>query len=245
LHVRVFATALLCISLTLQGCLLTRVLETRTQLCDDQPSRVVVARQSRAGLRVLFEQPTLTDRDVIWLVGHEPSQITGTDAVRELTYEAVPLQRPGDRAQGLVAKLLFHRVGGEYRLTEVAIPEKFNVLLSPPLLDAVIRVVCKAQVGVVPPTTTFDLASLDRSTLPDRDALTQLLGSPAAAIARADERSYRYCLVPCDDGRSMVASLKFSFGNRGELLRADASYFRYFLVVDLVSSKATAHIELH
>ena len=125
------------------------------------------------------------------------------------------------------------------------IPEKFNFLLSPSLLDAVVRVVCKAQIGIVPPSTTFDLASLDRSTLPNRDTLTQLLGMPTAGIASSDESSYQYCLAPCDSKSSMVAKLKFSFGNYGELRRADASYFRYFVVVDLYSSKAIANIELH
>lgn len=247
MHLRVFATALLCIFLTssLQGCLLTRILETRTQLCDDQPSGIVVTRQPGSGLRVVFEKPTLTDRDVIWIVGYEPTQITGTGAAREVSYEALPFHRPLDRAAGLVVRLSFYRLEGEYRLSEVGIPAKFIALLSPPLLDAVVRVVCKAQIGVVPPSTTFDLASLDRSTLPTRDDLTQLLGIPTAAIARSDEISYQYCLAPCDSNSSMVANLKFSFGNRGELRRADMSYFRYFVVIDLISSKATASIELH
>lgn len=245
MRLRVFITALLCISSTLQGCLLTRVLETRTQLCDDQPSRIVVARQPRSGLRVVFERPTLTDRDVIWIVGYVPTQITDTDAVREFFYEALPIDRPLDRANSLVVKLSFNRLEGEYRLSEVAIPDKFNVLLSPPLLDAVVRVVCKAQIGVVPPSTAFDLASLDRSTLPARDDLTQLLGIPAVTIARPDEISYQYCLAPCDSNSAMVAHLKFVFGDHGELRRADASYFRYLVAIDLISSKATATIELH
>jgi hypothetical protein len=247
LRPHVFATALVCIFLmsTLQGCLLTRVLETRTQLCDAQPARVVVIRQPRSGVRVVFETPTLTDRDVTWIVGYQPTQITRTDAVREFSYEALPLHRPLDRANSLVVKLSFLLLEGEYRLSEVAIPEKFNAHLSPSLLDAVIRVVCKAEIGVFPPSTTFDLASLDRSTLPTRDALTQLLGIPTAAIARSEEISYQYCLAPCDSNSSMVANLKFSFGDHGQLRRADASYFRYFVVIDLISSKATASIELH
>lgn len=40
-----------------------------------------------------------------------------------------------------------------------------------------------------------------------------------------------------------VADLKFAFGNPANF-GADASYLRYFVVVDLVSSKATASIEL-
>src|SRR5664279_3222498 len=46
MRLRVCATALLCVLFTfaLQGCLLTRIFDTRTQLCDEQPPRVIVAR---------------------------------------------------------------------------------------------------------------------------------------------------------------------------------------------------------
>ncbi|QJR16211.1 hypothetical protein [Usitatibacter palustris] len=243
---RFAATALLFILLAsaLQGCLLTRVLETRGQLCDDQPSRIVVARAPGKGLRVVFEKPTLTDRDVIWIVGYEPTQVTGTGAVRQFTYEALPLHRPLDRSAGLVAELSFERLDGEYRLAEVAIPEKFSAVLSPALLEDVVRVACKAQIGIVPPTTSFDLASLDRSTLPTRDDLTRLLGPPPASMGASDEVSYQYCLAPCDASSAMAANVKVSFGNRGEMQRVDASYFRYFVAIDLVSSRATARVEL-
>jgi hypothetical protein len=247
LHLRTGAIALLCISLisTLQGCLLTRVLETRTQLCDEQPTQVIVTRRPGSGLRVVFEKPTLTDRDVVWLVGHEPTETTGVNAVSMFSYEALPLDRPLDHASSLVVGLTFARLDGEYRLAEVEIPEKFNSILSPRLLDAAIRVVCKTQIGVVPPSTTFDLTSLDKTTLPSRDALTQLLGMRSATIARPNEMSYQYCLAPCAAKSSMVANLRFSFGDNGELNRANATYFRYSAVVDLTSSKPTATVELH
>jgi hypothetical protein len=247
LRLQTRACALLCIVLTstLQGCLLTRILETRTQLCDETPSRVTIARRPGSGVRVVLEKPTLTDRDVAWIVGNEPTEITGADAVRGFIYEARPLPLPPDRATSLVVRPSFVRLEGEYRLSEVEIPEKFNAILPPPLLDAAVRVMCKAQVGVVPPSTTFDLASLDRATLPTRDALTKLLGKPTATIARSDEVSYQYCLAPCDATSSPVANLRFSFGQQGELHRADATYFRYSAVVDLTTFRPTATVELH
>jgi hypothetical protein len=89
----------------LQGCLLTRVLETRAQLCDEQASRVSVIREPGSGLRVVFEKPTLTQRDVIQIVGFEPSQTGGAEAVR-VFYGARPTARPHDRASSLVLKPL-------------------------------------------------------------------------------------------------------------------------------------------
>ena len=246
LRVRTCAAALLCIlsAAMLQGCLLTRVLETKTQLCDEQPAQVIVAWRSGSGLRVVFEKPTLTDRDVVWLVGYEPTSTAGGIAAREFFYEALPLDRPLDHAGGLVVRLSFVRVDGEYRLSEVEIPEKFNSILSLPLLDAAVRIVCKANIGVGPPSTTFDLTSLDLATLPNRDALIHILGAPTSASSRPDQASYRYCLAPCDSSSSMVANLSFLFGSKGDLSQANVIYFRYVVVVDLISSKATAAVQL-
>ena len=246
MRLRVCAKALLCILLTsaLQGCLLTRILETRMQLCDEQPTRVIVTQRPGSGLRVLFEKPTLTDRDVVWIVGYPPTEITGANEDRRFSYEALPIHRQHDRASSLVVRLSFTRLEGEYKLSEVEIPEKFNSILSPPLLDAAVRAVCTSKIGIVPPKTTFDLADLDRATLPNRDALMQLLGMPTSAVARSNDISYQYCLAPCDSKSPMVANLKFAFGRVGELLRADANYFRYLVVIDLNSSKAIATIEL-
>ena len=245
MRIRTCATALLGIvaALSLQGCILTRILETRAQLCDEPRPRVTVSRPPGSGIRVHFESPTLTDRDVVSIVGYEPTRDTGANAVREFFYEAVPLARPLDRETGLVVRLSFVRLEGEYRLAEVEVPEKFNAILPQPLLEAGVGIVCKTKIGIVPPSTTFDLASLDRAALPRRNTLTQLLGAPTTAAA-SGELSYEYCLAPCGPGLPMVASLRFSFGGDGELRRADASYFRYFAVVDLTSSRPTATIEL-
>ena len=67
-QLRLCATALSAIVMTfaLQGCLLTRVFDSRAQLCDQRPPRMIVTRPPGSGLRVVFETPTLTDRDVGW-----------------------------------------------------------------------------------------------------------------------------------------------------------------------------------
>ncbi len=247
LRVRAWGTALLCIVVmfVLQGCLLTRVMETRAQLCDEQPPRVILAREPGRGPRVVFENPTLTEQDVIRIAGFEPTEIGGAKAVRELSYEARPLHRPLDRASGLVLRLSFAKLRGEYRLSEVEIPEEFNAILPPPLLDAAVKVACTAQIAVVPPRSTFDLSDVDKATLPNRDALRQLLGAPTAANPRNTDVSYQFCLAPCDSRSPMIASLGFSFGISGELQRAQAGYFRYSAVVDLAAPRPTATIELH
>jgi hypothetical protein len=243
---RIRATALLSFLLacSLQGCLITRIFETRTQLCDEKPPRVTVNRPADGGLRVMFAKPTLTDRDVVSIVGYEPTQVRDHDAVRDFSYEALPLDRPLDRTAGFVVRLSFIRLEGEFKLSQVEVPEKFNAILPPRLLDAAVSIVCKTQIGIVPPSTTFDLAPLDKSSLPTRLALTKLLGMPTTATARSEELLYEYCLAPCDLNFSRVAKLKFAFGSNGELNRADATYFRYAAVVDLISSRATATVKL-
>ncbi len=246
-RIRFFGTVLVCplAVLALQGCLFTRVLETRSQLCDEPPARVSVTQEPGWGLRVIFEEPTLTEQDIVWIIGFEPTRTGGGNTARELIYEARPLDRPLDRTSGLLLRLSFTQIRGEYRLSEVEVPEKLNAILPRPLIDAAVKVVCKAQIVVVPPSTTLDLAEVDTAMLPTRDALQQLLGLPTANVAGSHEASYRYGLVPCKPASPMIANLRFVFGPSGDLRRADLSDFRHSAKVDLVSPRPTATIELH
>lgn len=210
-------TTLLCLLVlpVLHGCLFSRVMQTRAQLCDAQPSTVIVQREPGRAFRVVFEAPTLTDRDIIWIVGLQPSAITGTGAVRELLYEALPLGRPRDRETALVMRLSFVQLRGDYRLSEVELPERFTSILPPQLVETAMRVVCRSQVDIFSRSVKFDLADVDTAALPRRDDLAQLLGPPTAAVARANEISYHYCLAPCSSESKLVATLLFSFKSDG------------------------------
>ena len=243
---RALRTALACLLLVpaMEGCLLTRVMETRSQLCGEQPGRVILDQQPGRGLRVVFEQPTLTDDDVIRIVGLAPGEMRDSGAVRELSYEARPLHRPLVRIDGLGVKLWFVQLRGAHRLSRLELPEKFNPVLTTPLLDAAVDVACKAQVVMVPPGSSFDLTAIDRAALPTRDALKRLLGPPSTASLHNQQITYQFCLAPCTSTPPMVADLRFSFSLAGELQRAEASYFRYAAVVDLASVTPTATIRL-
>lgn len=238
-------TALLCVgvALGLQGCVFTRVMETRAQFCDEPPPRVTVAREPGRGLRVLFEKPALTEQDVIWLIGLEPTRATGTKAVRELVYEARPVGRPADPATSLSLRPSFSPLDGEARLAEGEIPDKFNAILPAPLPDAAVKVSCNGQIATVPPRGTFDLADVDRSMLSGRDALQDLLGPPTAANSGNTEVDDHCCLAPCEASARFVAKLRFSFGAAGEVRQVQASYFRDAATVDLASPAPRGTIE--
>lgn len=245
-RLRAGAKTLVCMLLvgSLQGCLLTRLMETRTQLCDEQPPRVVVIQAPGSGLRILFQNPTLTDRDVIWMAGFPPSEIVDIGGVREFSYDARPVQRPRDPAASLVFKLSFKPVDGEYRLSEMKLPEKLSTIVPPPLLGAAVKIACKARVVALRQSTTLDLTEVDLATLPTREGLQQLLGAPTAETMSTREMSVQYCLVPCDAQPVRVASFMFAFSAPGRMERAEANYFRYWAIVDLLSPTPTATFEL-
>jgi hypothetical protein len=233
----------LLLAFMLQGCLFNRVLETRYQLCEQQPSSVRVLRQQGSPLRVVFDAPTLTERDVVWIAGHDPTEVAGTGTARTFVYEARPIQRPHERGHGVVVRLSFVPVDGESRLAVVEIPDKFNAIVSPALLDAAVRVVCKSQFGIVPPSATFDLAGVDRHALPRRTAITALLGAPIVVTEPPSELAYQYCLVPCVPGAPAVSNVRFSFDDGGSLRRVAGRYFRYKGVADLEAAKAVVTLE--
>jgi len=77
------AALVVTVVMLLQRCLMTRVLETQAQLCDQRPAQVVVVAQAGQGLRVVFHKLTLTEKDVVAIVGFAPSATRGTGARRE------------------------------------------------------------------------------------------------------------------------------------------------------------------
>ena len=58
---------------SLSGCLLQRLYSIREQLCDFEDNFQIVANE---GVRLSILRPILLDKDVIWLAGAKPTQVT-------------------------------------------------------------------------------------------------------------------------------------------------------------------------
>ena len=237
------AGACAALAVTLAGCLLDRVLDTRRQLCDASPRQVVIAGVAGEALRVVFERPTLTRDDVEWLVGLPPTRVIPTPDGIILTYAAAPADPTNAGAEAFVTELRFVSVEGVPKLAESIPPERLAQLVPRELIDGTIAAACKPVLSLAPPGARFDLRSVDASAFPDRRRVKSILGPPHDREADGSF-VYRFCLIPCDAGARPLARLTYRFRTDGRLERGDFAYFRYRVVVDRLAGAATLTLRL-
>ena len=227
----------LAILLLLQGCLYDRILQTKAQLCKQQPAQIVVERSPTGARSVVFKQPTLTLKDVVWLLGAEPSSRVDTASAVHLTYASVPLAEALTARDELVLQLVFVKVGAAHKLQRAQIPAQFEQILSAELIDEAMRAVCRSKIDPAALRAEFDLANVDQAVLPTRAQLLSILNEAAVAQG-GNNLEYRYCLQPCASNRQRLSHWRIKFARDGRLETATVGYFRYLFTLDMHSGKA-------
>lgn len=227
----------LALLLLLQGCIYDRILQTKAQLCNQQPPQIVIEGSAPGSRSVVFNKPTLTLRDVVWLLGADPSARTERGSAVQLTYASVPLLEPPTVHNELVLELTFSKIGTDYKLQRARIPAQLEHILSPHLIDEAMRLVCRSKIYPASLRADFDLTGIDPSTLPTRHQILSVLDSPTAPES-APSLEYRYCLQPCAKNLQRPSSWKVAFDDQGRMRNATVEYLRYVLSVDLSSNKA-------
>ena len=236
------ATAVAC--LALQGCILERVFDTHAQLCEAKPPQIAIVGTPAAGLRVVFERPTLSRADVEWLVGLPATRVEPTSDGVRLVYAARPSDAELAGNEELVTQLVFRTVGGVPRLAESIPPPRLSRLATRELVDRTIAAVCKPEISIAPPGARFDITGMGTAAFPDERRVVSILGPPHERLRDPDGLAYRYCLVPCDAGVRPLAEFRYALGADGKLARADFAYFRYRLVVEPAAGVATIALRL-
>ena len=228
---------LLAVVLLLQGCIYDRILQSKAQLCKQQPALITVERSPTGARSVVFKQPTLTLKDVVWLLGAQPSSRVDTPTAVHLTYASAPLGETLTAREELVLELVFLKAGATYKLQRAQISAQFEQILSSRLMDEAMHAVCRSKIYPASLRAEFDLANVDRAALPTRAQLLSILNE--AAIAQSgDSLEYRYCLEPCARNRQQLSHWRMQFGRDGKLKAAAVGYFRYLFTLDMHSGKA-------
>jgi hypothetical protein len=212
------------------GCLLDRLVEVRTRLCHfDENVRVTAV----GGLQVDFLHPVLLEQDVVWLVGEAPAWVDADEDERVLHYVVERVGAPTTAVAPIPVWLSFRPHDEEWRLAELGVAGHLADALSVSLVDQGLRAVCAAQEDLAARQVAFDLAGVDRSTLPARSAWVAELGEPEA------DGSYLFRWT----GSPRTAVVLPRFGAAGELQSLRVRYLRYRLDADFGAARATLALD--
>jgi hypothetical protein len=228
-------------ALFLNGCILERIFRVKNQLCDfDRNFQIEISE----GFRVLLREPVMLDEDITWLAGAQPSEQQSLGEELVMTYIA---ERKGGLADGrydLPIELRFVRLDGEYRLKEGYLSKNLTDMLTDELLTQLMQSVCRSEKSLVKQRIIIDISTLDRSLLPAKSEVTEILGPPNPNKGISHTQIYDYQLKNHDNADTETAiEIKFDDTNH-KIQRIKVKYLRYKLDADFDKGEAILSVDI-
>jgi len=221
--------SLACGLLLSAGCLLDRLYETRHQLCSGE-----FQTQIMDGVRITLRHPTLSDRDVICIVGVAPQETVSPD-IKIITYVAKRRSDMASSVDQIPITLKFVMLDGVYKLQEGHIDKNLAAIVSAPLIVQGIKSACTAKLSLVRRSIEVPL-EIDRELLPSRTAVIEALGTPDSEDAATRSLIYEYAVA--SDMRHIARIAAYFDPSWSEIQRVDVSYLGHRFNADLSERRA-------
>lgn len=236
-----FLVFLLPAAMIFNGCILERIFRVKNQLCDFENNFQIEISQ---GFRVILRDPVMLDEDITWLAGAQPSEreYAGDDLV--MLYIASRNMSSANRQYDIPVALRFVRMDGNYRLKEGYLSKNLADVITVELLTQLMQSVCRAEKSLAKQQVIIDIKSLDRSLLPARPDVVNILGPPNPNTGDGNRLVYDYRLKN-NDMVDQVAAIDIQFDRSGEkILRLKMKYLRYHLDADFETGKAILKVDV-
>lgn len=233
--------AILTTAFVINGCLLERIFRVKDQLCDFENNFHIDISE---GFRVLLREPVMLDKDITWLTGAEPSTraLIGNELV--MTYIAAKRRSQSYGQYDIPLELRFVRIDNDYRLIEGYLSKNLTDVLTDELLTQIIQSVCRSKKSLADQSVTIDIGSINRSLLPSKSELIEILGPPNRDPGDGFKLSYEYQLkndIPIDK----ITTIDILFDRDGEkILKIRVKYLRYHLDADFEAGRAILKVDL-
>ncbi len=231
----------LILSTLLSGCLMVRIYEFKGQFCDYRRNFQLVVDD---GVSLVMHRPVLLDRDVICLLGADPTLRKSLAGLQELVYvveKDLPVTDPG---YAIPVRLRFREQDGDYRLSEGVIDKNLSSMITPGLIEETVAHACVSKPSILQRNVKVDLSGLDRDAIPRGGAILEALGEPHEVLEDGRGMVYRFRLK--DAGPETEKSYaRVWFDATGEVVeRVRFRYLRYELDADFVAGEGVIKVFL-
>ena len=228
-------------TLILNGCILERIFRVKEQFCDFEKYFQIEVSE---GFRVILLEPVMLDKDITRLAGAQPSKKKFIRNELVMTYIAERKGKPVHGQYDLPIELRFIYIDHEYRLKEAYLGKNLTDVLTDKLLTQIIQSVCKSEKSLVKQQITVDIRALDRTLLPSRSEITDILGPPNPKSGPKHTQLYDYQLK--NNGHAdKVITVKIEFdGSGNRILRIKVKYLGYNLEADLEKGEAILSVNI-
>lgn len=226
---------------TLNSCILERIYRVKEQLCDFDNNFQI---ETSEGLSVLLREPVLLDDDVTWMTGADPTELEVTGDELLMRYVAEKRGVISNDRYSLSVELRFVQIDGKYRLKEGSLGRNLTDVLTADLLTQCLESVCKSEKSLVNRTVLIDIKNIDRSHLPSRPEVVEILGAPNRSSDDPFVLSYEYHLQGVETS-DKIATMDVHYMQQGKgIRRIKVKYLRYSLDADFEAGVAMLKIHI-
>lgn len=226
-------------TLSLPGCLLTRIQAVQQQACNFEQNFELAVDD---GGSIAFLQPTLHYDDLASLIGTAP---TLKKMAHNRYQGSYTIHKVGDPTfTNIPVRPEFEKRDNQLLLAEAAIDSPlFSSSLGGNLPLATDRT-CDTSLPLWRTRLEVRLPDFDRSAIPGRRQRIELIGRPMATSDSGNTLSYQF-LLKGSDGDQLRATIRLEYSHDGKtLLRTQTRFYRYLAGADLVEGKAWGTISL-
>ncbi len=217
------------VTLGLGGCLVTRVLELRGQVCEFDTYFQLQLEESPE-LKLL--EPVVLQTDLIAFIGAEPTGVRDTDQGQELLYVVEKVAEGEDPGHEFWVRFHFKRLERELRLARVSFdPGLYEFVdpagLDPDILNETAATACDTNPAMAMSGIELDISPEVIAGLPDRNAILASVGRPSEQEEEGLLWVYEFRMKNTS-GEQPTARVRVRFEPGGRLpVRVDARYWRY------------------
>ncbi|MGI9533801.1 MAG: hypothetical protein ACR2NW_02520 [Thermodesulfobacteriota bacterium] len=200
------------------GCVYLRFLKVKNQMADFNKNFEITEEN---GLSLNFLNPVLKKKDMVWLMGTEPT-INESDGdpsiwIYELKkrYHSKTTEK---KNYDIPLKLKYEN----NRLTALTLPERFTKYFSKSLFEKFLQTFGEAEISKEDRQASSKYEGADKSEIPSTKEILAVLGKPYYSKVDGEERTYvyRYKILSPNPDKDPGVKIIYHFNKENNLLKS-------------------------
>ena len=172
----------------LTGCVYLRFLKVKNQMADFKNNFQI---SEDNGLSLIFLNPVLKKKDMVWLMGTEPtikeSEGNPTVWIYQLK-KRYPRKRPEKKNFDIPLRLTFE----DNKLTTLTLPDRFTKYFSKSLFEKFLQTFGEAEISKEDKQASSQYEGADKTEIPSTREIMAVLGKPYHDRIKGEERTFVY-----------------------------------------------------
>ncbi|MGI9553663.1 MAG: hypothetical protein ACR2NC_01960 [Thermodesulfobacteriota bacterium] len=200
------------------GCVYLRFLKVKNQMADFNKNFEITEEN---GLSLNFLNPVLKKKDMVWLMGTEPTIKESEGDPSVWVYELKKRYR-GKTTEKKIYDIPLRLKYENNRLTALTLPERFTKYFSKSLFEKFLQTFGEAEISKEDRQASSKYEGADKSEIPSTKEILAVLGKPYYNRVEGEERTYvyRYKILSPDPDKDLGVKIIYHFNKETNLLNS-------------------------